>query len=508
MESRFESRHMRCTAASYLFPLMYPDDPENPGHVGEGFVGFRPKRTRLGTLPLRYATRPDSPLLAELERAVCDGAASEMLRHFGMFEQRHSPLHGMSTGEARKLMLVGSLLQPPRLLVLDEAFDGLDVVSRRKLRDLLGSVYDSGEYNPWTEDCHRATGALVLIAHRPDDLVIEPTHALLLGQGDDGTGYCSGEWASMAPVVDAFFSLQRSPARPVARAAKRVQVYTAGGSPPAGNDPIDAATEPPAEALVAFRGVTVAYPPDKTVFDRLHWTVQQGEKWVVVGGNGSGKSTLLELITGDNLQGYREPVWLFGRKKGSGASIWEIKQQLGVISTKFHMEYADYTDPSRLGAPGSMTSWDVVCSGFFDSIGLYEAPGLAQEKLACEWVQKFGLSDLVSPPPPGVRRIDRITGKVTIDRGARRRSEHAQSQEFRHLSFGQQKLVLLCRAMVKQPRLLLLDEPTHGLQGDMRDRLLDMLSSLVGDPQVTIVYVSHHQDEIDSLGFENVLRLS
>ena len=145
----------------------------------------------------------------------------------------------------------------------------------------------------------------------------------------------------------------------------------------------------------------------------------------------------------------------------------------------------------------------VVCSGFFDSIGLYQKPDAAQEKVAREWVLRFGLTDLVTPPHPGKRRIDRLTGKVFYERPF----SSVPHQDFHHLSFGQQKLVLLCRAMVKQPRLLLLDEPTHGLQGDMRDRLLAMLSRLVDDPDVTIVYISHHQDEIDSLGCENILQL-
>ena len=152
---------------------------------------------------------------------------------------------------------------------------------------------------------------------------------------------------------------------------------------------------------------------------------------------------------------------------------------------------------------GALSTWEVVLSGFFDSIGLYKKPDLAQERLAREWVHRFGLDDLVTPPAPGVRTIDRLTGKVRIERPR----AGAACPEFASLSFGQQKLVLLCRAMVKAPRLLLLDEPTHGLQGDMRKRLLAMLSGLADDGDQTIVYVSHHRDEVDALGFENVLQL-
>ena len=142
-------------------------------------------------------------------------------------------------------------------------------------------------------------------------------------------------------------------------------------------------------------------------------------------------------------------------------------------------------------------------TGFHDSIGLYKNVDFAMEKTARAWVHRFGLTDLVTPPAPGVRRVDRLTGKIVYDRPR----VQTPVQYFHNLSFGEQKLVLLCRAMVKQPPLLLLDEPTHGLAGESRDRLLQMLSSLVDDPAVTIVYVSHHQDEIDALAFENVLQL-
>ena len=123
----------------------------------------------------------------------------------------------------------------------------------------------------------------------------------------------------------------------------------------------------------------------------------------------------------------------------------------------------------------------MVCSGFFDSIGLYQAPSKTQEREAVAEISRLGLEDLVSP----------------------------QGQQlFCTLSHGQQKLVLLVRAMVKRPRLLLLDEPSHGLSGANRDRLLAVLGALAADPRVAIVYVTHRQDEVQALRFANVLRLT
>lgn len=491
LESKFDATNMRATAASYLNPDLYPIDPADER--------ISSKRTRLTTLPLRYDIGKDSPDLAELEAAVSgSSAAATLLKQLGLYDQRHSPVHGLSTGEGRKMMLIKSLLKPPRLLVLDEAFDGLDVASRAALAGVLETSY---------------TSALALIAHRPADLLLQPTHALLLGQGPDGLGYTAGAWETMQQTVHTFFEAQHAEKRAkdatvAARAAgktKRVlspnatpeeAADWAAGRASAQRDASEAAAPP----LVELKNICVSYPM-KTVFEGLSWTVRKGEKWVVAGGNGSGKSTLLELITADNQHGYTNDVRLFGRSKnGEGLSIWEIKEKLGVVSTKFHMSYVDYAGP---GAGRELSTWDVVCSGFYDSIGLYKKVGIDQEKVARAWVHRFGLTDLVTPPALGVRRVDRLTGKVVYDRPALK----AAPQYFHTLSFGEQKLVLLCRAMVKQPPLLLLDEPTHGLSGESRDRLLGMLSGLVDDPAVTIVYVSHHQDEIDSLAFENVLQL-
>ena len=246
------------------------------------------------------------------------------------------------------------------------------------------------------------------------------------------------------------------------------------------------------------------------VFDQLSWVVRPGEKWVVLGGNGTGKSTLVELITGDNVLGYQQDVHLFGRKKGSGESVWEIKAQLGLLSTEFHMAYIDYADPSIRSAfrkPEKVTTWEVVCSGFFDSMGLYNEMSIEQDAFARDWIDRLGLEDLVTPPPLTPLGIKGATAPSAGAASLSERGIKDGQENFFHLSHGQQKLVLLCRAMVKAPRLLLLDEPTHGLSGVNKERLLHTLSLLSDDPDVGIVYVTHRQEEIDALNFEHVLRL-
>lgn len=329
-ESRCDSRYMRATVASFLCPHLYP---EGMTMDGEGVVEFPRPRSNLSALPIRYDEPSDSPLLATLESGVSTGLVSDLLRHLGLHDQRHSPLHGLSTGEGRKLMLIKALLQPPKLLVLDEAFDGLDVRTRAELGGVLRKVY-SGE---------GANSSVVLIAHRIEDLLIEPSHVLMLGAGEDGTAYVKGTWHEMAHSVRALFAAQQANQPKIDLSTKIVtQDDTADESIP----------------LLEFRGVTVKYPR-KTVFEGLCWTVLKGSKWVVAGANGSGKSTLLDLITGENLQGYKNDIRLFGKKKGAGVSIWEVKEKLGVVSSKLHMSYLDLCAVSSAEKRKIWSTWDV-----------------------------------------------------------------------------------------------------------------------------------------------------
>ena len=482
--SRFDVVHKRATCASFLFPELYPESPEDgTAQIAAWDASQGRTRTRLSPLPAPYDADGTHPQLAQLEVAATSGYAGQLLRSFGLLEQRHRPIFALSTGEARKLMLIQCLLTPPQLLVLDEAFDGLDERSRSDL---------TAELTAALEDRLRRS-SVVLITHYVQALsLFAPTHALLLGQGGARTGYEVGEWAAMRAPVERFLERAGGGAgEPAAAptAAPRAPRACAAAS-------ADAAAEP----LIEFRDATIQYPGTAApVFSGLSWTVREGEKWVVAGGNGSGKSTLVELITGDNVLGYRLPMWLFGKRKGSGESVWDIKRQLGVLSTETHMAYVDYADPevrSFARSHAKVTTWEVVCSGLFDSVGLYKTITKAQERAARQVVARFGLEDLVPPPPPRTAAAAAAAG-----------AGGGGGRDFFHLSHGQQKLVLLCRALVKDPRLLLLDEPSHGLSADNRGRLVQMLGVLNDDPTVAVIYVTHRRDEVGALAYENVLAL-
>jgi len=161
---------------------------------------------------------------------------------------------------------------------------------------------------------------------------------------------------------------------------------------------------------------------------------------------------LLSLILADNPQAYANDITLFGKRRGSGESIWEIKQSIGWVAPELHLYY-----------PRSATCLDVVCSGFFDSVGLYRRPSAHQRESASAWLRTLGLD--------------------------------CAEAVFAEVSEGEQRLALLARAMVKNPALLVLDEPCQGLDAGNRDRVLQAIDSIGGD-KTSLIYVTHRGDEL------------
>ncbi|VEC58153.1 Putative molybdenum transport ATP-binding protein modF [Klebsiella aerogenes] len=162
---------------------------------------------------------------------------------------------------------------------------------------------------------------------------------------------------------------------------------------------------------------------DRPVINHLSWTVNPGEHWQIVGPNGAGKSTLLSLVTGDHPQGYSNDLTLFGRRRGSGETIWDIKKHIGYVSSSLHLDYRVSTNVRN-----------VILSGYFDSIGIYQAVSDKQHKLVQQWLDILGIDKRTADAP------------------------------FHSLSWGQQRLALIVRALVKHPTLLILDEPLQGLE--------------------------------------------
>ena len=203
---------------------------------------------------------------------------------------------------------------------------------------------------------------------------------------------------------------------------------------------------------------------DNVVFEGINWTISPGEHWQVKGPNGSGKTCLLNLVTGDHPQCYVNDISLFGFRRGQGETIWQIKQYMGFVSTALHWDY-------RL----SVGVRNVIVSGFYDSIGLYQRATETQLEIADKWLALMGLNR-----------------KATAS--------------FSSLSYGEQRIILIARAMVKHPPLLLLDEPCLGLDDANRQLVLALTERILDEGRTTLVYVTHHQeDRIDSIENELVL---
>jgi molybdate transport system ATP-binding protein len=203
--------------------------------------------------------------------------------------------------------------------------------------------------------------------------------------------------------------------------------------------------------IVIMNSVSVGYESN-LVLDNVNWLIHQGEFWQLKGPNGSGKSTLVTMISGDNPKAYGQDITLFGRKKGSGESIWDLKKQIGYFTPKMINRFQS-----------NHTVEQMIISGFFDSVGLYQKPTDCQLRLVAEWVEILGVG---------------FKGKL-----------------FKQLSIGQQRMVMVARAMIKHPDLLILDEPTIEMDDSNASVFVQMINAIAAENQVAIIYVSHQDEE-------------
>ena len=215
---------------------------------------------------------------------------------------------------------------------------------------------------------------------------------------------------------------------------------------------------------VKMENVRVAYQ-QKTVIENISWQVNRGDKWLLRGANGAGKSTLLSLVTGDHPQAYANKIMLFDRKRGSGESIWDIKKKIGYVSPELHW----YFDTN-------ITCYNTVASGFFDTIGLYKKLDVHQQTIVRQWLDFLRISS------------------------------HVQHKPLATISSSQQRLTLLARALVKNPPLLILDEPCQGLDEEQVQQFVHLTDVLCTEFNKTLIYVSHYEHEIPSC-ITNVLEL-
>ena len=205
--------------------------------------------------------------------------------------------------------------------------------------------------------------------------------------------------------------------------------------------------------VVKMHHVCIRYGK-RTILKDLDWTILNGERWALSGQNGAGKSTLLSLVCADNPQSYACDIALFGHDRGSGESIWDIKKHIGYVSPEMHRAYQKNLPAIR-----------IVASGLKDSVGLYVKPNEKEYGICRWWMDIFGLEGLEDRP-------------------------------FLKLSSGEQRLVLLARAFVKDPELLILDEPLHGLDNRNRQLVKNVIDTFCQRPNKTLIMVTHYQEEL------------
>jgi len=339
----------------------------------------------------------------------------------------------LSSGEMRKVIIARALMKSPTVLILDEPFAGLDASSRKKLQETVGGLLAHGLQ-------------IVLVTHRQEEIFPQISHVLCL---KDGKVFLKGpreEILTMENMKGLYGgrSMRHRPSQ-------------------SGMPSLEASENLMPEILIEMKHVVVRYG-EVTVLDQLDWTVRRGQHWAIVGPNGSGKSTLLSLITADHPQAYANEIVLFGRRRGSGENIWEIKKHIGMVSSELQIRYKR-----------EISVYDAVASGLFDSEGLYRRLGQEQHDRVRWWLDFFGITAM----------SERI---------------------FTRLSYGERRIILLARAMVKSPELLILDEPCQGLDQGNRQFLLDMVETVAERTATTLLYVTHFPDEMPSC-VNKVLRL-
>ena len=363
----------------------------------------------------------DMPRVGEL---LPDNPFSKM---FHLEELASKFIISLSSGELRKFQMAKALVTSPKVLILDNPFIGLDAQTRSDFRQLLEKL------------TKEANMLVILVLSKRDDIPDFITHVLPV------------EGLRLLPKMTLAEYRKQYSAVPRPKLSGKIKDWIA-------DLPVRDLSESdfyPSKGgeILRFRDVSIRYG-ERTILQPLNWTVHEGERWALSGPNGSGKSTLLSLVCADNPQAYACDIELFGHRRGTGESIWEIKKHIGYVSPEMHRAYLK-----------DIPAIDVVASGLSDSVGLYVRPRPEQKQICLGWMHVFGV-------------------------------ENVADKSFLQLSSGEQRLCLLARAFVKDPELLILDEPLHGLDDRNRELVRQIIEQFCLRPRKTLVMVSHYEEEL------------
>lgn len=192
---------------------------------------------------------------------------------------------------------------------------------------------------------------------------------------------------------------------------------------------------------------------DKQILRQVNWQVQDGEHWCLVGQNGSGKTSLLNIICG-YIWPTKGSVTVLGQRYGQ-VDLRDMRKSIGWVSSSLMSQLHENETAER-----------VVLSGREATIGLYTKPAEEDIERAYTLLEQFGCG-------------------------------HLRDAAYRTLSQGERQKVLIARALMASPRLLILDEPCTGLDLLAREQLLSMIAQIAEQPDgPTLLYVTHHIEEI------------
>ncbi|MEO7120362.1 MAG: ATP-binding cassette domain-containing protein [Ginsengibacter sp.] len=364
----------------------------------------------------------DAAMVNDVLEGLTDDEATiqASLELLGITYMRYTRLIQLSNGEHKRFQLAKAILQNADWLFLDSPYTGLDIAARNLLNSIIDKLV--------------AKGIRILLVTSASDMPSCITHIALLENGAVTRKFTREEFIHSNYKIKSgkkFTSLDNN------SLSELLPAYSYE------------------EFSVAIKMVdtSIVYN-NRKILANINWEVNRGECWNVSGHNGSGKSTLLSLVTGDNPQAFANEIYLFDRRKGSGESIWDIKQKIGYVSPELH----HYFEPG-------CSCFEVVASGLFDTIGLFKKLSEKQISLVNQWMKLLKIYDF-------------------------------EKRRFNQLSNGEQRLVLLARALIKNPPLLILDEPCQGLDKEASEWFINLINDICNQTKKTLVYVSHYEEEI------------
>ena len=380
----------------------------------------------------------------------------------------------MSTGEIRRTLLARALISGKKLLILSDPFAGLDKESRTILLEFFNSITERQIKKPENNSFPH----IILAMERWNEIPENISHVIEFSNKEISFCGCKEDYLKKLnqsdnnhlmekkELKDSFYEIIQTTSK---GENSEGTVFSKSSSTVGGTDLSKSSTSEgtvlsqsegtdlsaSSKILVEMKNVNVGWG-DNRVLKNINWKLFEGNHWLIRGPNGSGKTTFLELITGDNQQVYSNEIYMFGKKRGSGESIWDIKKNLGIVSYRMHVEYRML---------GGTSLQNVIISGLRDSIGLYGKASDLEISTAKKWLALAKLQD----------RAD---------------------ENFGNLSYGEQRAVLILRAVVKSPKILILDEPCHGLDENYRFKILELLELIAEQKTTTLLHVTHDPSEM------------